>query len=279
MRPATIAQSFDVWRIWLGSAMLRACWIIHVLILVICLVLPAYRWNMLVLLLLVHLCIAGMVLTPCCKLFGENLTQLPHAARARGELVLTFDDGPDPSVTPKVLDLLDAFGAKASFFVIGERVRRNPEIAAEIVARGHSLENHTLSHSKRFSLFGVRRLYLEINDCQDLIARIGGQAPRFVRPTAGFSSPLLVPLLKHLGLRLATWTRRGFDTREQSAEKVLQRLCNSLAAGDILLLHDAQGALDAAGEPVILKVLPLLLERIAGLSLKAVTLPQACDYR
>lgn len=216
---------------------------------------------------------AGML--PRSTLLGPNITRLPAAAAARGDIALTIDDGPDPEVTPRVLDLLDEAGAKASFFCIGHRARRHPALCRAIVARGHRVENHGDSHSKAFAAFGAKRMAADIAAAQAALADISGQAPRFFRPTAGLRNPLLDPVLARLGLRLAAWTRRPFDTRVGDPDIVYGRLTDRLAGGDILLMHDGHAARSPAGEPVILAVLPRLLRTLAERRLTSVTLAAA----
>jgi peptidoglycan/xylan/chitin deacetylase (PgdA/CDA1 family) len=222
-----------------------------------------------------HLLLTAAGLWPRSRLLGPNLLRLPAGAAARREVALTLDDGPDPEVTPRVLDLLDAAGAKASFFCIGRRARRHPALCREIAARGHRVENHGDSHSKAFAAFGPRRLLADIGACQATLADITGQPPRFFRPTAGLRSPLLEPVLARLDLRLAAWTRRGFDTRSGDPDRVYRRLAAGLAAGDILLLHDGHAARTADGAAVILAVLPRILHTLGRESLQAVTLAAA----
>ncbi|MBW8366229.1 MAG: polysaccharide deacetylase family protein [Rhizobium sp.] len=219
------------------------------------------------------LTLAGLL--PRSTLLGPNLTRLPDAAVARREIALTLDDGPDADVTPRVLDLLDAAGVKASFFCIGWRARTNPALCREIVARGHRVENHGDSHSWAFSAFGPGRMKADIAAAQATLADITGQAPRFFRPTAGLRNPFLDPVLAALDLKLATWTRRGYDTREGRPDVVLGRLTHNLAAGDILLMHDGHAALTPQGQPVVLAVLPALLRTLAEQKLKPVTLADA----
>jgi len=214
-------------------------------------------------------------LLPRTTLLGANINRLPAAAVARREIVLTIDDGPDPEVTPRVLDQLDAAGAKASFFCIGRYARLYPALCREIVARGHSVENHGDSHSWIFATFGWRRMLADISAAQATLADTTGQAPRFFRPTAGLRNPLLDPVLARLDLRLATWTRRPYDTQDGNPQHILDRLTRNLAAGDILLLHDGHAAPTATGEPVILAVLPTLLKTLADAGLQPVTLPAA----
>jgi peptidoglycan/xylan/chitin deacetylase (PgdA/CDA1 family) len=214
-------------------------------------------------------------LWPRSRWFGPNLARLPAGATERRELVLTIDDGPDPDVTPAVLDALDAAGAKATFFCIADRVAAHPALAREIVRRGHDIQNHTASHRHHFSLLGPRGYADELGRAQDIIESVTGQQPRYFRAPAGFRNPFIAPVLARLGLTLVSWTRRGFDTREADAGRVLDRLSRGLAAGDILLLHDGHARRTAAGQPVILDVLPPLLERCRAAGLSAVRLSDA----
>ncbi len=224
-----------------------------------------------------HLALTAAGLLPRSSVLGPNLTRLPPAAAGRGEIALTIDDGPDPEVTPRVLDLLDAAGVRASFFCIGHRARAHPELCSAIAARGHRVENHGDSHSWAFSTFGMGRMRADIAAAQATLADLTGQTPRFFRPTAGLRSPLLDPVLAGLDLRLAAWTRRPYDTRDGAAQTVLERLTGRLAAGDILLLHDGHAGRTPAGVPLILAVLPGLLRSIAEHGLRPVTLATAVD--
>lgn len=212
---------------------------------------------------------------PRATLLGPNLNRLPGAAIACHEVALTIDDGPDPEVTPRVLDLLDAAGAKASFFCIGRRARQHPALCREIVARGHRVENHGDAHSWFFAGYGPKRIHTDIVTAQASLADITGQAPRFFRPTAGLRNPFLDPVLALLELRLASWTRRGYDTQNGDAQRIVGRLVQGLGAGDILLLHDGNAARTSTGEPVILAALPRLLQTIADARLTPVTLTAA----
>ena len=208
---------------------------------------------------------------------GPNLTRLPQAAAARGEIALTFDDGPDAEVTPRVLDLLDAHGARATFFCIAERAIAAPELVREIVRRGHLVENHSRGHRATFPMLGLGGIRREIASAQASLTDITGHAPRFFRPPAGLRNPLLDPVLHDLGLKLVSWTRRGYDTNRSNADEVGQLLLRRLAAGDILLMHDGHSARTEKGVPVVLEVLPRVLAAARAAGLKPVTLAQAID--
>lgn len=247
----------------------------HALAVIGLLAAPAvWPWALgLVLINQVLLIAAGLL--PRTTLLGPNLNRLPPAAISRREIALTIDDGPDPEVTPRVLDLLDAAGVKASFFCIGRKADQYPALCREIAARGHSVENHGDSHSWRFALFGIDRMQADISAAQQKLGQMTGRPPQFFRPTAGLRNPMLDPVLSRLDLRLASWTRRPFDTYQGDAQCVFERLVKNLAPGDILLMHDGHSARTPGGEPVILAVLPRLLQKISELRLHPVTLSAA----
>lgn len=222
-----------------------------------------------------HAVLSVTGLLPRSNWLGSNWTRLPEAAAARGEIALTIDDGPDPVVTPAVLDLLDRHHAKATFFCVGRQAALHPELCREIVRRGHRIENHSQHHRHNFSLLGPRGFRRELEAGQATLAAIIGERPLFFRAPAGLRNPFLDPALHHTGLQLASWTRRAYDTRVGDADTVLRKLTASLRAGDILLLHDRHAALTRAGVPVILEVLPPLLDTIQRAGLRPVTLRDA----
>ena len=115
----------------------------------------------------------------------------------------------------------------------------------------------------------------EISRAQDSILRATGSCPCFFRAPAGLRNPFLDPVLARLHLRLASWTRRGFDTVNANADTVYRRLTTRLQGGDILLLHDGNAARGRGGRPVILDVLPRLLDALAAKQLRPVTLRSA----
>ena len=224
-----------------------------------------------------HALLTGAGLWPRSSLLGPNWTRLPAAAAARGEIAITIDDGPDPDGTSRVLEVLDRHGAKATFFCIGERARRHPALCGQIIGAGHTIENHSQHHHHNFSLLGPRGLMREIGTGQRTLTEITGRVPRFFRAPAGLRNPFLDPVLARLDLTLASWTRRGFDTRTRDADAVSARLLHGLAGGDILLLHDGHAARGAGDRPVILDALPRVLEAVRRAGLRAVTLQAALD--
>jgi peptidoglycan-N-acetylglucosamine deacetylase len=222
-----------------------------------------------------HVLLAFAGLWPRSTLLGSNWRRLPSPAAIRGEVAITIDDGPDPEVTPQVLQQLEQHRAHATFFCVGERVLRHPELAREMIRRGHCIENHSQRHRHNFSLLGPRGMQAEITQAQETIHAATGQWPQFFRAPAGLRNPFLDPVLTRMNLQLASWTRRGFDTVNKDADAVLAKLVTNLAGGDILLLHDGHAARNTNGRPVILDVLPRLLHALQAKNLKAVTLASA----
>jgi peptidoglycan/xylan/chitin deacetylase (PgdA/CDA1 family) len=214
-----------------------------------------------------HLVLTAAVFFPRAQLLGPNLNRLSEAAASRHEVCLTFDDGPHPQTTPRLLELLERHGAKASFFCIGQKAAAHPEIVRDIVRRGHSVENHSYRHSHAFACFGVARMSREIELAQQALSSMTGRRPGFFRAPAGFRSPLLDFVLARYSLRYVSWTRRGFDAQSGDRGRVLNRLTRGLAAGDILLLHDSN--------PLVLQIVPALLDELAARGLRSVSLPLA----
>lgn len=223
-----------------------------------------------------HAVLAATGLWPRSTWLGPNWRCLPATGGARdGRVAITIDDGPDPAVTPPVLDVLDKAGVRATFFCVGELIAAHPAISREILARGHCIENHSQRHEPHFSVLGPRRMKLEVARAQETIVDVTGQRPRFFRAPAGLRNLFLDGVLSEFDLRLASWTRRGFDTVTRRSDVVLERLTRRLGNGDILVLHDGNAARTDAGRPVILEVLPRLLETVARAGLQPITLREA----
>ncbi len=245
---------------------------LHATCLALLLLHPAWCLGLLALVAGNHVILGAAGLWPRSQLLGRTVYRLPAAGRV---VCLTFDDGPDPAVTPAVLDCLAAWGATASFFCIGARAQAHPTLVRRIAAAGHGVENHTLSHKTYFACLGLRSLHAEVAPVQSILAAITGRPPRWFRAPMGLRTPLLYPVLTRAGLVQATWRRRGYDTRCRDPATVLRRLLSGLAPGDVLLLHDGNAARTPDGTPVVLVVLPALLAALAERGLSAVALPDS----
>jgi peptidoglycan/xylan/chitin deacetylase (PgdA/CDA1 family) len=260
---------------WRPSLLIIISAILHVLLIIVLISRPdLWKW-ILALVISNHLLLTVVGLWPRSNWLGPNWTKLPAAAAHRLEIALTIDDGPDPIVTPQVLALLDTMNVKATFFCIGDKVAKHPELCREMVCRGHAIENHSQQHKLNFSLFGIKNITQEVLAAQETIAKITGIRPGFFRAPAGLRNLFLDIVLNRLGLRLTSWTIRGFDTKFIDAEKVKNKLLSRLQPGSILLLHDGNAARTKEDVPIILAVLPALLIEAKKANLRFVTLKQA----
>jgi peptidoglycan/xylan/chitin deacetylase (PgdA/CDA1 family) len=168
---------------------------------------------------------------PRSRLFGPVVTSIGSAC------ALTFDDGPNPRVTPRLLSLLDKYEVPATFFLLGKYVRAYPEIAAEVAARDHALGNHSYDHPS-FVFFTRKAIIDELNKCGDAILDATGRRPDSVRPPFGFRGPQFRSAVRAAGLsKIVMWTVNGRDWNPHSGERVRRRL-ESIRSGDIVLLHD-----------------------------------------
>jgi Predicted xylanase/chitin deacetylase len=151
-------------------------------------------------------------------------------------IALTFDDGPTAEHTVRILDVLRDKGVSATFFLVGNRVERFPELARRICAEGHEIGNHTYSHPSLFCFLTPGRLREEIERGQDAISRACGVRPRYFRSPVGLRHALLRPYLKSAGLEYISWRIRSFDTIDSSSLRT--RILGFVRSGDIILLHD-----------------------------------------
>jgi peptidoglycan-N-acetylglucosamine deacetylase len=173
-------------------------------------------------------------------------------------LALTFDDGPDPVDTPKLLDLLREKGVKATFFVVGKRADQYPEIVRRAWLEGHLVANHTWSHCSLFCFLMPGRLRAEIERGTESIRRSCGFRTRFFRSPVGLRHPLLAPYLEDAGLEYVSWSIRTRDTLTASSRTIARRILNHAVGGDIILLHDhLPGGADA-----MLEALPRVIDEL-----------------
>jgi len=210
------------------------------------------------------------------QLFGPTIW---HTAAAK-KLALTFDDGPNPSVTPQLLDLLAKHNAKATFFLVGKFVRECPDLAKEIASRGHVIGNHTDAHPNLF-FCGPQETKDELVRCQEAIHRATWAAPRWFRPPFGYRSPWLIEIVHRHGMRTALWTHLPGDWRGKPAPWLIERL-NPIAAGvqasphsaigPVLCLHDGDHRRQNGNREATIEALAHWLPRWRDLGLEFVTM-------
>jgi peptidoglycan/xylan/chitin deacetylase (PgdA/CDA1 family) len=221
---------------------------------------------------------------PDSKIFGRAIT---HTNSSR-KLAITFDDGPNPTVTPKLLDLLDRHKARATFFVIGRYARQHPDLLRETVARGHVIGNHTDSHPNLF-WSSPSQTRDELRRCHDAIAAALNAPPKFFRPPFGWRNPWLSAAARDLHLQVVTWTLLPGDWRAPADDWLVRRMdpisahakqtanpaSSTASAGDILCLHDGSHHSQNADRTQTLGALEVCLPRWGDLGLEFVTMNEA----
>jgi peptidoglycan/xylan/chitin deacetylase (PgdA/CDA1 family) len=205
------------------------------------------------------------------QLFGT----ITHVSTHEPLAALTFDDGPHPQYTPRLLEILERFGARATFFVIGELARKHTDLVRRMAAAGHAIGNHSWSHPS-FPAIGSRERRWQIQACEEVITPY---SQKIFRPPYGnqvFGSRLDV---WRLGLRVVTWNTVGRDWQDDSADTVLQRLVEGLRPGSIMLLHDGLRTAEDerfASRDATLEAVRRLLEGHAG-HYQFITVPELLE--
>ena len=213
------------------------------------------------------------VLLPSLEMYGRIISRGP-AGRAR--VALTFDDGPHPVTTRRVLDALAPTRHRATFFVLGEKVRRHPDVVRAIHAAGHTIGVHGDVHDRLHSFRMPWRVRDEIVRAEDAVEAATGVRPKFFRPPLGHTSLTTVPGARRAGVTLVGWSSRGFDgIAGQSPQAVVERVGRTLTDGAIIMLHDAAEHDDF--EPAAVRALPQLLALLDERRLTSVALDELLD--
>jgi peptidoglycan-N-acetylglucosamine deacetylase len=208
---------------------------------------------------------------PNSPVFGSVISRV----RSDEPLVaLTFDDGPNPSATPAILDALAARGAKASFFILGRHAERWPHLVERIAAEGHAVCNHGYHHRKlHFKSPGYVREDLQLGT--RCIMDAAGARPAFFRAPHGFRSPWVTPIARSLGQRTVGWTRGVWDSALPGVDVIVERTVRAAQPGAILLLHDGDGYDPAGDRMQTARAVPLIIDRARDAGLRFVTVEAA----
>jgi peptidoglycan-N-acetylglucosamine deacetylase len=215
--------------------------------------------------------LADGVFRPSSSIFYPTLS---HGSRTESKIAITFDDGPDPEVTPRVLDILERYGARATFFMIGRNLARSMTIGERVVQEGHEIGNHSWQHANMQNFFSTRAHLAEIERCEQLIRSIGfpGTVPLYRAPV-GFKSPELARAAHVRALRVVAWSIHSRDTIDRNPQRVARRVLRRIRPGDIVLMHDGHQTA-GAHRPGLLDALPRILEGLRERGLRAVTVSE-----
>jgi len=186
-------------------------------------------------------------------------------------IAITFDDGPVPGRTEKILDILKSGQVRAAFFCIGSRVADYPALAKRIHDAGHLLGNHSYWHGKTFDLQTSKKIARELTDTDEIIHRTIGVRPNFFRPPYGVTNPMVARAVRKGGYKTIGWTKRSLDTFITSPAALMNRVTKSLKAGDVILFHDNSNT--------TLEILPDLFDHVEKLGLKIVRLDELLNEK
>jgi peptidoglycan/xylan/chitin deacetylase (PgdA/CDA1 family) len=212
--------------------------------------------------------IVGGVLLPHLGMFGDVIWQGAGDQRA---IALTFDDGPHPETTPKILELLAQEGLTATFFVLGDKADAHPDVVRDIARAGHGLGVHGYHHYRLYSLLPPSAVEEDIRKAQDAVERASGVKPRLFRPPVGQVSPRTADGARRAGVDIVVWSVRGFDgLKNADPERIALRVERGLRPGAIVLLHDAAERDDHI--PASLEALPKIIAAIRERRLAVVPL-------
>ncbi|MBX3129029.1 MAG: polysaccharide deacetylase family protein [Polyangiaceae bacterium] len=229
-------------------------------------------WAVLALVAYVALCVAGMVM-PTLEMYGDAVTS---ALPGRREIALTFDDGPFPPTTRRVLEALNARDQRATFFMLGKKARAFPELVAELHAAGHEIAVHGWEHDRLYAWRPPNHVATDLKRSADAIEAITGARPRWFRPPMGFVSPRTVAGARKAKLELVAWSVRGYDGLPRATpDTVLDRVERGLVDGAVVLLHDAAERDDFV--PASVTAMERLLDAVAARGLRSVTLSELLD--
>lgn len=204
---------------------------------------------------------------------------ITHGPRDRDRVALTFDDGPDPEVTPQILGALAEYDARATFFSIGRALAAHPALAREIAAGGHELGNHSWQHSRLQNFLAVFEQELEIERGVEAIAAVtGGRTPPLYRPPLGMKSPPMARAAYRKRVTLIGWSLHSHDSRSSDPDRIARRVLERIRPGDIVLMHDGHD-LPGRHRPGTARAVPQILRGLRELGLQAVTVSELLGKR
>ena len=199
---------------------------------------------------------------------------ISHGPRNARTVALTFDDGPDATITPRVLDILGEHGARATFFMIGRNLERSIGIGERAIREGHQIGNHSWKHGYFQHASSVRAQLADMERSEELIRGITGQTMRSVyRCPVGLKSPRFARVAHLLSLKVIAWSVHSRDTIDQNPERIARRVLSRVQSGDIVLMHDGHQS-QGSSRTSALRALPRVLEGLKERNLQPVTLDE-----
>lgn len=212
----------------------------------------------------------------CILILGSSFIQLnyfvPNINKGNNNgVTFTFDDGPDPEFTPKILDVLAKENVKATFFVIGNKIEKNKDLLLRIHNEGHIIGNHSFSHTKNLTILSSTNLKKDIEKCSNSIEKIIHRKPLFFRPPFGITTPNYLRATKHLKMKSIGWSIRSLDTVAKDKETLYKKVVRKISNSSIVLFHDTQ--------KITLDVLPDIIHFCKENGINIVSLPESINKK
>jgi len=199
--------------------------------------------------------------------FSDNLCRLPDPGN---RVALTFDDGPHPE-TERLLDILEQYNVKATFFCIGKQAEKYPETMKRIISSGHTVGSHTYSHNWKYLFSSDLKVVSEIDLGGETIAGILGKKPVIFRPPFGITTPTVARAIRTNHLKCIGWNIRTFDTMTTNGDKIFTKVKKQLKPGAIILMHDRL--------ETTVNILPQILDEIKKQGFTPVSLEEALNQK
>jgi len=213
---------------------------------------------------------AYLAINPTSQAYGRIYL---HGSRADKTVALTFDDGPNEPYTSQVLDILNHYGIKATFFEIAQNVEVYPNSTERLVADGQVIGNHSFDHSRLATAVDFR--YRELDQAQGVFEAVAGVAPTLFRPPAGIHTPWQLRTIRGERLIAVNWDSEGLDwQRNATSESITKNVINAVQPGSIILLHDGDETRHGADRSQTVKALPAIIEGLQSRGYRFVTVPQ-----
>lgn len=214
-----------------------------------------YPWYWVILHIVIFLLITGIFVSNI--YFNIFVPSIHKKETSELKIALTFDDGPHPIYTPIVLNILKKHNAKASFFLIGKNIQAYPYLVERIIGEGHTIGNHSYSHSNTIGFKSKKGWLEEIQSTNEILQRQFGILPRFFRPPFGITTPHLASALKKTEMLSIGWSHRTFDTAVKDVNKIENSILNNIKPGTIILMHDSHERI----QPLLEQLLPKLAHK------------------
>lgn len=213
-------------------------------------------------------CVCSLIIHTC-LIFADAQTEVYRSVKTDSmKIAITFDDGPHPYLTDRILEILNRYEVKATFFMVGVNVLNYPDVARNVLAAGHEVGNHTFSHS-HIAKLNQNEVMKEVGLCEDALEELCEYRPHLFRPPEGAVNTYVEHCTEDQDYTLILWSLDTRDWEHKNTEQIVQSVLSNISPGDIILMHDYIGRQSHTPE-----ALEILLPRLMELGYEPVTVSQ-----